>query len=211
MSAERLQASYETYWNGAFRDPELGQLVPERKQQLRPILARLPRGARILDVGCGDGVFTQFFAECGLEPMGTDIAEAGVRWARAHYPQLRFEVASLDQRLPFDDGAFDALWCSEVIEHLFDVDFALGEMRRILKPNGLLLLTTPYHGLAKNLLIVLRNFDHHFDPQGLHIRFFTRTSLFRVLNAHGLAVEQMTGIGRRYPFWMSHFVVARAV
>lgn len=74
--------------------------------------------------------------------------------------------------------------------------------------HGTLILTAPYHGLTKNLTIALRNFDHHFNPSGGHIRFFTRTSLRRLLEKHGFVVTTMQGLGRRAPFWMSHWVVA---
>ena len=199
---------YEAYWRAGTADPERAQLVQERQARLRVTLARLPRGAKILDAGCGSGVFTNFFTTCGYDALGIDVSANGIQHARVQYPQLRFEVASLQERLPFDDGAFQAVWCTEVIEHLFDVPYALREIARVLAPNGMLALTTPYHGLVKNVFIALTKFDRHFDPSGEHIRFFTARSLEALLAAQGFTVETMSGIGRVYPFWMSHYVVA---
>jgi 2-polyprenyl-6-hydroxyphenyl methylase/3-demethylubiquinone-9 3-methyltransferase len=209
MSEPQIADFYETYWRGAAGDPEQAQLVSERKARLEAVLVMLPRGAHILDVGCGDGVFANFFAGRGFRASGVDISQVGIQRAQTLYPQLSFQVASPEARLPFEDGEFDAVWCSEVVEHLFDVGHALAEMARVLKEGGTLILTTPYHGLLKNLIVVLRTFDSHFDVGGGHIRFFTRGALGRLLNETGFDVTEMNGVGRRWPLWMSHWIVAR--
>lgn len=209
MSESRIQDFYEAYWNGAYGNPEHQQLVGERQARLGAALKQVSAGGRVLDLGCGDGVFCNFIAKQGFTPVGADISEVGIERARVLYPPLRFEVASLETRLPFGDAEFDAVWCSEVIEHLFDVSFALSEMARVLKPGGTLLLTTPYHGLVKNIVVALRNFDAHYDVQGGHIRFFTRRALRQLLAQQGFEVVQMDGVGRGWLLWMSHWVVAR--
>lgn len=209
MSESRIREFYETYWHGASGDPEAAQLVKERQAKLGAALNELPTGGRVLDLGCGDGVFCDLIAKQGFVPVGADISEVGIARARAHYPKFEFRVGSLETRLPFADGEFDAVWCSEVVEHLFDVSFALGEMARVLTAGGTLILTTPYHGLVKNVVVALRNFDAHYDVQGGHIRFFTRRSLRQLLEQQGFEVTVMDGVGRGWPLWMSHWVVAR--
>jgi len=167
------------------------------------------RLGRVLDSGCGNGVFTAFLSQLGFDAVGIDISGTAIGFARQRYQGMRFEVASLEDGLPCKPDAFDAVWCTEVLEHLFDVQAALTEINRVLRPNGTLVLTTPYHGLLKNLAIALLSFDRHFDPCGPPIRFFTRCALDLCLGKAGFVVEQWAGVGRFWPLWMSHFVVAR--
>jgi SAM-dependent methyltransferase len=197
------------YWLHPEAKPQHGPLVEPRQRMLRDALGYLPPGARVLDSGCGSGVFTAFLSHLGFDAVGIDISATVIGYARQRYPELRFEVASLDDRLPFQNNEFDAIWCTEVVEQLFDVPAALTELNRVLRPNGTLVLTTPYHGLLKNVVIAVVGFDRHFDPCGPHIRFFTRRSLRRCLGGAGFVVERWAGVGGVWPFWISHFVVAR--
>jgi 2-polyprenyl-3-methyl-5-hydroxy-6-metoxy-1,4-benzoquinol methylase len=206
-----LTEFYERYWQHPETAPEQGQLVEQRKRMLRAALTNARPGAQVLDCGCGNGVFTAFLCELGFDAVGIDISGTAIGYARQEFPAIRFEVASLEEGLPFKNEEFDAVWCTEVLEHLFNVEAALTEINRVLCSSGKLVLTTPYHSLVKNLAISILTFDRHFDPEGAHIRFFTRRSLHLCLSRAGFVVERLTGVGRFWPVWMSHFVVARKV
>jgi len=71
-------------------------------------------------------------------------------------------------------------------------------MHRVLAPGGRLLVTVPYHGGLKNVLIALCRWDEHFAPTGPHIRFFTKSSLEKMVRSAGFRdIELRTcGIGR---------------
>ena len=183
--------------------------MEERKVLLRKALADLQAGARILDAGCGSGEFLLFLAGLGYEVTGVDLSPAAISKAKAVVPVARLEAASLEQRLPFASGAFAAIWCTEVLEHLFDVHSALTELNRVLMPGGLLILTVPYHGLVKNQFIALGSFERHFNPYLSHLRFFSRKSLGDCLAHSGFMAISWGVVGRCWPIWMSHFVVAR--
>ena len=73
------------------------------------------------------------------------------------------------------------------------------------------MLTTPYHGLFKNLLIALFAFDGHYNPALSHIRFFSRRSLDASFRRAGFVPIGWRGLGRTWPIWKSVFVVARKV
>jgi len=79
----------------------------------------------------------------------------------------------------------------------------------LLKPGGTLLVSCPYHGLAKDLLISLLWFDRHFAPDHPHIRFYTLRSLQRVLADHAFVLEAVHRLGWFWPVYRTLFVSAR--
>ncbi len=209
----RTKEFYEAYWRQDEAPPQGDPTTVERMAGLQCTLSSLlgtrsPESFRVLDAGCGDGEFLTFLRALGYRVSGIDVSVAAVEKARERCPGADLQVASLEERLPFADAAFDAVWCTEVLEHLFDVHAMLAECNRVLKNPGALLLTTPYHGLVKNLAITLVGFDRHFNPELSHIRFFTRTTLGGCLGRAGFTPIAWRGIGRKWPLWKSFFVVA---
>ena len=99
-------------------------------------------GARILDIGCGTGYGTAELARDAKLAAGVDVSRDAVGYAREHYPECRFLQASADA-LPFAAGSFDVLTGFEVIEHLPDWRRMLAAARRVLRPGGLFLVSTP--------------------------------------------------------------------
>ncbi|MGI8557446.1 MAG: class I SAM-dependent methyltransferase [Solirubrobacteraceae bacterium] len=137
------------------------------------LLARVKAGQRVLDVGCGEGMFTDALARAGCHAVGTDIAEEPLRRARERFPALDFRVA-----LP-TSGEWDAVWAGEVIEHVQDCAGLLDELRSALAHGGRLLLSTPDHPRRAIARMALRRraFERHFDPRQDHLRFFTARTL----------------------------------
>lgn len=200
---------YSRYWQDRAPAPDRDPTTPERKAKLRKVLSGLGLGLRCLDYGCGRGDFAAMMGEDGHQAFGVDLAEPAVAAARERHPGVRFEVLGEQGKIPFDDALFDCVWSSEVLEHIFDVHSHLSELNRVMKHNGVLVLTTPYHGVLKNVVLALWKFDRHFDPACSHIRFFDRRSLQRVLERAGFEVEAWSGIGRLRYLYRSFFVVAR--
>jgi SAM-dependent methyltransferase len=161
---------------------------PERFAQRRAfLLQHVATGDRVLDRGCGDGAFALELGKAGAEVTAVDVAAEAVRRARVRGVGA---VAVIEGRpLPFADGAFDAVWAGETIEHVVDVVAWLAEIRRVLRFGGRLLLTTPYHGRVSTVLlgIRLRAFEEHFDPRADHLRFFTARTLRALLGEAGFA------------------------
>jgi SAM-dependent methyltransferase len=174
---------YESFWADLPRDPEPFEW--ERRRAL--LLAEAKPGERVLDLGCGAGRFMAALRDAGAEPVGVEIAAAAVRRARENVPGAEVHLLGPDGTLPLGHGEVDLVWCSEVLEHIPDVAAMLFEVRRVLKRGGRLLLTVPYHGRLQAAAVALTRFDRHFDPLGQHVRFFTRRSLARTLEASGFA------------------------
>jgi ubiquinone/menaquinone biosynthesis C-methylase UbiE len=173
---------YESFWADAPADPE--PWAWERRRAL--LLGEARPGERVLDLGCGSGRFVSALRDAGAEPVGVEIAEAALERARVVAPGADLRLLGPDGSLPLDHGSVDLVWCSEVLEHVADGMQLLHEVRRVLRPHGRLLVTVPYHGRVKAAAIALARFDAHFDPQGQHLRFYTRTSLAASLRAAGL-------------------------
>ena len=106
--------------------------------------ARLARGKRVLDAGCGAGYGSAELAQAADRVVGIDCAAEAVEFARANYhlPNLQFEQASCTG-LPHPDGSFDLVVAFEVIEHLEDWRTFLAEARRVLAASGQFIVSTP--------------------------------------------------------------------
>jgi 2-polyprenyl-3-methyl-5-hydroxy-6-metoxy-1,4-benzoquinol methylase len=152
---------------------DLGQRDVAGKTKGKQIaLDLVPDGAgrTALDVGARAGVQTEWLRARGytVTPIDADPVTS--------------ECLKVDanQRLPFDDAAFDLIWCSEVIEHLQDPAFALAELRRVTKPGGLLLLTTPNSYAWLFRLIALFGLTPQRIQRKDHIQFFDLDDIKRL-------------------------------
>ncbi len=106
--------------------------------------ARLSRGKRALDAGCGAGYGAAELARAALNVVGIDSSLDAIEYARANYAltNLTFEQASCEA-LPHSDGSFDLIVAFEVIEHLANWSRFLREARRVLAINGQFIVSTP--------------------------------------------------------------------
>jgi SAM-dependent methyltransferase len=107
------------------------------RRLLRPALA----GQTLLDVGCGTGHWSAFFAEMGYRVTGIDVAPSMIDVARSAVPECTFQVADAHQ-LPFDDDAFDVVASMATLEFLPDQATAIRGMARCTKEHGHLLVGT---------------------------------------------------------------------
>lgn len=122
-------------------------------------------GADVLDVGCGDAGVPIAFAEAGARAAGIEPHEPSVERGRVRVAEhdvavdLRHGVA---ERLPYADGSFDLVILDNVLEHVADQARTLAEIRRVLRPHGLLYMVTP-----KPLALYSLWNDPHYDLAGL--------------------------------------------
>jgi 2-polyprenyl-3-methyl-5-hydroxy-6-metoxy-1,4-benzoquinol methylase len=153
-------------------------------------------GERVLDVGCGSGVFAAAMARRGADVVAIDANEDAVAYARDAFPdpRLRFE-RGLVEDLAFEAASFDHAVCLEVIEHI-EVERTralLRHLRRILRPGGTLLLTTPnYRGLWPLVEWGADRFSGAAHMGGVqHITHFHRRRLARLLADEGFEVRSL--------------------
>lgn len=171
-------------------DDELWELVPAERGAPPPHLVEFVRGLgeseRALDLGCGDGRLSAELA--ARELVGADTSRVALDRARGRLPEARLVLVKPDAPLPSPDSEYDLVLCTDTIEHVRDVQLLLSEARRVLRPGGRLALSTPAHGRLTGLDVMARGFERRFDPLSPHLRFFTRRSLARLLDAMGFDV-----------------------
>ncbi|HLI32560.1 MAG TPA: class I SAM-dependent methyltransferase [Solirubrobacteraceae bacterium] len=147
------------------------------------LLGHLSAGARVLDVGCGEGHFAEAIADAGCAVTGVDIARIPIERGLRRRAQLDLRLIGAEGSWPFADASFDLVWAGEVIEHVLDTGTFFSELRRMLRPSGTILLSTPGHPPLALLTLALRpaRFARHFDPRSDHLRFYNRHALRSLL------------------------------
>ncbi len=98
------------------------------------------KNKRVLDLGCGPGILTDYFRRKGAKISGVDISKKEIEIARSEFKGIDFKVASA-YKLPYPPNTFDMVISSWVI-HYLDLDRALKEVRRVLKKGGFLVFST---------------------------------------------------------------------
>ena len=181
---------------------------------MAPLLSMLPQSTnpqgqkiRILDLGCGNGSLSNLLAKKGYEVVGVEESEQGFTIASKNFPNCHFIQASIYD-LPYAklQNSFDVVIAVEVIEHLFYPRELARSAKNCLKPNGRLILTTPFHGYFKNLaLAVSGKMDHHFHAlwDGGHIKFFSVKTLSTLLETESYTDINFKFAGRFPYLWKS--------
>jgi SAM-dependent methyltransferase len=168
----------------------------ERRLQLLRSYVEL-EGKRILDVGCGVGAFVRRLRDFSDAVCGVDIDAEGVREGGRALPDLALAVG---ERLPFRDGVFDVVLLHEVLEHVDDDVATLREARRVLAPNGRVVVFCPNrlypfetHGVFVGKRYIFGNMPLvNYLPDPLrerlvpHARAYTKAALRRVYRRAGL-------------------------
>jgi 2-polyprenyl-3-methyl-5-hydroxy-6-metoxy-1,4-benzoquinol methylase len=169
------------------------------------VLPLIPHGARVIDIGCGNGALVNELRSQGRDALGVDTSESGARMGGAHC-----YVGSAYDDLVSRFGRFDVVVSLEVIEHLYDPRRFVRVARDLLRPDGLLIVSTPFHGYWKNLALALSGrLDDHFTAlwDGGHIKFWSERTLSRLLTDEGFAVPRFVRAGRFGPFAKSMIAV----
>jgi 2-polyprenyl-3-methyl-5-hydroxy-6-metoxy-1,4-benzoquinol methylase len=161
------------------------------------LLEHVQPGERVLDVGCGEGPFAAALLDAGARVVGIDVAAEPLRRAGALRPELDLRVVPAAGPWDLEDASFDVVWAGETIEHVQDTAAWLSEVRRVLRPGGRLLLSTPAHGPLTLLRLALsrRAFAERFDPRSDHLRFYSRGSLGELLEQFGFTEIELHGLG----------------
>jgi len=182
-------------------------------EPIRDILVKI-NARKVLDLGCGNGVLSHWLQACGFDVTGCDVDCGGLAIAANGKSGAKFkEVGVYDPPEKLIEKDFDVVVATEVVEHLFLPSALARFARAIVKSEeGYLIVTTPYHGYFKNLLIAITGkWDRHHTAlwEGGHIKFWSRRTLSALLEENGFEVVDFKGVGRFFGFWKSMILVAR--
>lgn len=184
-SALELDEIYSTYPV----KPELSPITRSRYLDLLEIFRAYRHSGRILDVGSGSGHFLDMALAAGWQAYGTEYDPAMVKMCRER--GILMEQGPLNV-VHYAAGHFDVITSFEVVEHLVDPLHELGAFHHLLRPGGLLYITTPnFNALGRSLSKGAWNIVNY--PE--HLNYFTPSSLDRVLRAQGFERMDLSTTG----------------
>lgn len=131
-------------WTGERYLPGITGAIAEEHLHRYALAAHLTVGMRVLDIACGEGYGSALLAQGAASVVGVDVAADAVEHARRKYAANHLEFREgKAEAIPATDGEFDAVVSFETIEHLTDHAAFVAEVRRVLKPGGLLIMSSP--------------------------------------------------------------------
>ena len=210
MAKSAEERLYEQIWkNKVVR--EVCDLTADGTLRRDAALPLLASGSRLLDVGCGEGTLALQAREKFNEVYGVDISREAV--SRASSAGITTALVNLNvDPLPYPKDFFDTVVTLDVIEHVFDPVAFLDELCRVLRPGGILVVSTPNIRKLQRMYSLLRGrFPRtSYDPVGYdggHLHYFTSMDLRLLLAAQGFEVLNVRGICGDRRTWKYKIVV----
>jgi SAM-dependent methyltransferase len=148
-------------------------------------LRDLPHASAILALGCEEAFMAPHLTEYAAAVTVLDTSGSQLGQLARRFPEISFLQYDPASRLPFADGTFDAVWCCQLLDRVFDPAAVLRELHRVLAPGGRLLVTVPRQGTVRQVLRVLFGREAAALPNHPHVRDFTPRSLATLARAAG--------------------------
>lgn len=210
-SAQYVQ---QTYTSPGHTNPSVG--IGLAQLFLSLVARTCVPGARLCDLGCGNGYLAGLLGQQGYRVVGVDASTSAIEIAIKHYASdtVSFMCAPFNDNLltRMGDDRFDMVISSDVIEHLYLPRQLPKIAADLLRPGGSLLVGTPYHGYWKNVAIGLLNkWDAHHTVEwdGGHIKFFSVATLGNLVREQGFEDLQFHFYGRVLYLWKNMICQAR--
>lgn len=149
---------------------------------------------RILDIGCLSGEFLVKLKQRGWKCHGIELSEAYKKALGSNLDVIQHDV---EKGIPFPNGFFDIVYAGEIIEHLYETDGFLMEVRRVLKPNGKAIITTPNIAcLTNRILLLFGKYPRYleYSERGCgHIHLYNKGALKHQLRQRGFRIIRIIG------------------
>jgi len=165
----------------------------------RMILEEFPgNDHKLLDIGCNEGIFCVQFLKRGWQCYGIDIRDDLVK--KAKEKGVKAVVYDVSQKIPAKSNFFDAVFIGELLDMVEDTDSVLDEINRVLKRNGILVVTVPNLTSLRNRFTVLFGeepwpFVDGWKGDQPHLRVYTLEGLKKQLRENGFKFIKADGVG----------------
>ena len=164
--------------------------------RIRKILSFIGSNKKVLDLGCGNGTISLKIIANNNQVTGVEFAKEAVRQVRNKGIRI-YDLSLNTQWSKKIKGKFDVVFAGEVIEHIFDTDNFLQNVKGVLKKNGYLVLTTPNIASLGRRLLLLLGKNPLIETTARkgdagHVRYFTRKTLINLLKENGFKTEALT-------------------
>jgi 2-polyprenyl-3-methyl-5-hydroxy-6-metoxy-1,4-benzoquinol methylase len=197
MTETAIDISGYAYEDGDL-NPSHDYLVPSLLEILGS-LDIVKNQKRIFELGCGNGAVAEVLTRYGYQLTGVDVSVQGVEQAQRRHPHLSLQLGSAYDRLADTYGRFPVVISLEVVEHLYDPRAFARTLFNLVEPSGTAIVSTPYHGYWKNLVMALTGrLDHHFTAlwDHGHIKFWSMATLRQLLQEAGFRSITFRRVGR---------------
>jgi 2-polyprenyl-6-hydroxyphenyl methylase/3-demethylubiquinone-9 3-methyltransferase len=197
MTETAIDISGYVYEDGNL-NPSHDYLVPSLLEILGSL--HIPQDRmRIFELGCGNGAVAEVLTRYGYQLTGVDVSVQGVEQAQRRHPHLSLQLGSAYDHLADTYGRFPVVISLEVVEHLYDPRAFARTLFNLVEPSGTAIVSTPYHGYWKNLVMALTGrLDHHFTAlwDHGHIKFWSIATLRQLLQEAGFHSVTFRRVGR---------------
>jgi 2-polyprenyl-3-methyl-5-hydroxy-6-metoxy-1,4-benzoquinol methylase len=178
-----------TYDKYGSKNPVVKRLMAGFERSLAELF-RTAGPRSLLDVGCGEGVLTQQWAQrLKGRVVGIDLEDPAIQaeWEKRRAPNLEYRVMKAEN-LPFADGEFDLAAAIEVLEHVPDPERTVAEMARVAR-GGHLLVSVPREPLWRGLNMARGAYLRDFGNTPGHVNHWSKRSFIALMSRHGEVLE----------------------
>lgn len=179
------------------READEPMIAASKKTAFAEQLARIapfigPKGKKILDIGTGKGYLLDVAERMGFECHGVELSSYAAGKAAERFPGRIFTGTLEQARYP--DGTFDVIAMTDLIEHIGDPQGLMKEVRRVLRPGGLVFIITPDTDAATRKMLGKRWFQYKYE----HVVYWNARSLRRLLGSHGFEALAVKHNSKRF-------------
>lgn len=199
-------------WDDADLTHAHGFLLPALLEEMQRFNTGLKGDRRLFELGCGNGSVANVLSHKGWDVTGVDPSVEGIAQAARQYPNLKLFEGSAYDDLAGCYGQFPVVMSLEVVEHVYFPRQYAATLFSLLKPGGVAIVSTPYHGYWKNLALALTGkMDAHFTAlwDHGHIKFWSIKTLGQLLREAGFVDIRFRRVGRVPIIAKSMLAIAR--
>jgi 2-polyprenyl-6-hydroxyphenyl methylase/3-demethylubiquinone-9 3-methyltransferase len=215
LEIEKFQSIASRWWDRESEFKPLHEINPHRVSYIEQQASGL-EGKRILDVGCGGGILAEALALKGARVTGIDMAELSLKVARLHLHEsgldIDYQLSTVEAFAEQQETQFDIVTCLELLEHVPDPASIITSATRLLKPDGILILSTINRNPKSFALAILgAEYVLRLLPRGTHEykKFIKPSEIAAQLRKLGLHASDITGMS--YNPVTRHYALGRDI